>query len=122
MYGIVDTRYSENEIIGLLRGKSFTLEKALKKSRDISNKLQDFNDELIVSDLEIVKLVGKVSLGKLVTVDQITGIPVVRNTTTSEGKKFWDSVDECAKKAESLSLTKKNCPVLKQAIENGKRE
>lgn len=76
MFGIVDIRYSgEKEIIGILRGKTYTLEKALEKSHKINKQLNSFNDEVLISDLEIVKLVGRASLGKLVTKKQITTIP-----------------------------------------------
>lgn len=76
MYGIVDKRYGSGEVAGLLRGKSFTIEKAIEKSRHMTKKLNAYDPEFLISDLEIVKLNGKVLLGKTVTIDQVTHIPI----------------------------------------------
>jgi len=79
VYGIIDKRYSGGGVVGLLRGKSFTLEKAIGKSREMTKQLNAYDPEFLTSDLEIVKLVGKVTLGKSITIEQITNIPVERN-------------------------------------------
>jgi hypothetical protein len=75
MFGIIDIRYGDIATIGVLRGKSMTIENALKKSKQIFSHLQKYEDNISPFDLEIRKLVGMVKLGATIEHSQTTGFP-----------------------------------------------
>lgn len=75
MFGIVDSRYSDIRSVGILRGKSTTLQNALKKSRTLFKKLKKYEDDIHPVDLHIVKLIGAIKIGNSVEHTQITEFP-----------------------------------------------
>ena len=78
MFGIIDTRFRNKKAIGVLRGKSMSVENAIEKRKVILSHLEEYErQEIAVNDLGITRIIGTIKLGDTVEYNQTTGLNVV---------------------------------------------
>ena len=78
MFGIIDVRHKKKDILGILRGKSRSIENAFKKRKTIFSHLTKYEKQPPNNtDLQITKLIGVIRLGDTVECNQTAGLIIV---------------------------------------------